>query len=59
MSAQAHSLLHKEMNLLWNLEMIEMAAAYTNIYRHVSTCIQLYTYLVTPPESRMTPYDDE
>ena len=47
MSAQAHSLLHKEMNLLWNLEMIEMAAAYTNIYRHVSTCIQLYTYLVS------------
>ena len=27
--------------------MTEMAAAHTNIYRHVSTCIQLYTYLVS------------
>ena len=37
--------------LVIRLKSIEMAAAHTNIYRHVSTCIQLYTYLVTPPES--------
>ena len=59
MSAQAHSLLHKEMNLLWNLEITEMAAAHTHRYKHVCMYLQLYTYLVTPPESRMTPYDDE
>ena len=59
MSAQAHSLLHKEMNLLWNLEMTEMAAVYIHTYKLVCMLPQLYTYLVTPPESRMTPYDDE
>ena len=46
LSAQAHSLLHKEMNLLWNLEMTEMAAAHTHRYKHVCMYLQLYTYLV-------------
>ena len=32
---------------------------YEHVYRHVSTCIQLYTYLVRPPESCLTPYTDE
>ncbi len=45
-SAQARSFTQVILSLVKHLKSTEMAAAYTNTYRHVSTCIQLYTYLV-------------
>ena len=45
-SAQEHALLHKEMNLLWNCQKNRNGCStYKYIYRHVSTCIQLYVHV--------------
>ena len=55
-SAQAHSFTRPHES---EVNTSNGCGTHIQTYRHVSTCMQLYTYLVTPPESRMTPCYDE
>ena len=55
-SAQAHSFTRPHES---EVNASNGCGTHIQTYRHVSTCMHLYTYLVTPPESRMTPCYDE
>ena len=55
-SAQAHSFTRPHES---EVNTSNGCGTHIQTYGHVSTCMQLYTYLITPPESRMTPCYDE